>query len=103
MFAQNWLDAKEAVKLLAPVVTEQDSNGISLYFFSNGYKSYHNVTDASKVMELFDQNKPGGGTQLTNVLEDAIRPDTPGRSETILIITDGEPNNIHNVENTIID
>jgi len=54
-------------------------------------------------MELFNKNKPGGGTELTGVLKDAIRPDTPGKSETILIITDGEPNHRLEVENAIID
>lgn len=54
-------------------------------------------------MRLFDEHKPGGTTRLTSVLKDAIRPDTPGKSETILIITDGSPNRIHEVEDTIID
>jgi hypothetical protein len=46
-----WAEAKKAVQLLAPVVTKQDSNGISLYFFSSGYKKYKNVKTAAEVMK----------------------------------------------------
>lgn len=53
-------------------------------------------------MELFKSNKPGGKTALTDVLGDAFRPDTPGKSETILVITDGVPNNRNNLERAII-
>jgi len=34
MNSKRWKEAEKAVELLAPVVTAQDSNGISLYFFS---------------------------------------------------------------------
>lgn len=58
MRGKNWADARAAVKLLAPVVTEQDSNGITLYFFSSNYETHNNVKSASKVMDLFDKNRP---------------------------------------------
>jgi len=56
MRGKNWKDARAAVKLLAPVVTKQDSNGITLYFFSSDFKTYNNVKSSSKVMKLFDKN-----------------------------------------------
>jgi hypothetical protein len=37
MSGQRWKDAEAAIKLLAPVVTSQDSNGITLYFFENSF------------------------------------------------------------------
>jgi len=51
MNTKRWTEAKNAVKLLAPVVTDQDANGISLYFFANGYKKYDNVKTSEEVMK----------------------------------------------------
>lgn len=102
MSGQRWKDAEAAIKLLAPVVTSQDSNGITLYFFENSFETYNNVKDEERVMELFKKNSPGGGTALTKVLSDALRPDTVGKSETILIITDGIPNSRSKLEKSII-
>jgi len=51
MNKKRWAEAKQAVQLLAPVVTKQDSNGISLYFFSSGYKKYDNVKTSAEVMK----------------------------------------------------
>jgi uncharacterized protein with von Willebrand factor type A (vWA) domain len=101
MRGQRWKDAEAAIKLLAPVVTSQDSNGITLYFFENSFDTYNNVKDEERVMELFKKNSPGGGTALTKVLSDALRPDTIGKSETILIITDGIPDSRPKLEKTI--
>lgn len=61
-------------------------------------------------MNLFAKERTGGGTNLAGVLNDALRPDTPaadgslffGRPETILVITDGEPNSRDEVEKAII-
>jgi len=52
-------------------------------------------------MELFDKNAPSGGTALSSVLSDALKPDTDGKSETILIITDGIPNSRTKLEKMI--
>lgn len=101
MSGTNWKDCKAAVKLLAPVVTSQDDNGITLYFFSSTYKTYNNVKTSAKVMTLFDENVPSGTTELSTVLSDALRPDTVNKSETILIITDGIPNSRPKLEKTI--
>ena len=61
-------------------------------------------------MRLFTAERVGGGTNLAGVLNDALQPDTPaadgkmffGRPETILVITDGEPNSREEVEEAII-
>jgi len=101
MSGKRWEDCKAAVKLLAPVVTKQDENGITLYFFSSKYKTYNHVRTADEVIEKFNINSPHGTTKLSTVLSDALRPDTSGKSETILIITDGIPNNRPKLEKTI--
>jgi len=56
MSGQRWKDCKAAVKLLAPVVTSRDDNGITLYFFSSKFKTYNHVKTSEKVMELFNKN-----------------------------------------------
>jgi len=52
-------------------------------------------------MQLFNQNRPGGGTALSKVLSDALKPDTSGKQETILVFTDGIPNSRAKLEKTI--
>jgi len=103
MAGERWKQAEAAVQILAPIVTDQDQDsGITLYFFENDFETYNNVQDEERVRELFKKHSPGGGTALTNVLSEAMRPDTPGKSETILVITDGIPNSRLNLEKTII-
>ena len=75
------------------------------------YVKYENVQSADRVMQLFKQNRPNGTTNLAAVLADAVKPDTPaadgrlffGRPETILVITDGVPDNAQAVEEVIIN
>lgn len=75
------------------------------------YVKYEKVKSADRVMKLFKQNQPNGSTNLSAVLADAVKPDTPakggglffGRPETILVITDGVPDNAPAVEEVIIN
>jgi Mg-chelatase subunit ChlD len=93
-----WQLAKEALECLVPQVVERDDDGISLYFFSTGYQKFTNVNCNEHVRTYFTRTQPKGGTQLTEALADAIIPDNIGRPETILIITDGTPENRRSVE-----
>jgi Mg-chelatase subunit ChlD len=97
-----WEQAKEALEVLVPKVIEKDEDGISLYFFSTGYKKFKLVNSASVVKDHFASERPRGGTQLTEALEDAVIPDNKGRPETILVITDGAPENRRSVEDAIV-
>jgi len=56
MSGTNWKECKAAVQLLAPVVTSQDDNGITLYFFSSKFKTYNHVKNSTEVMDLFSKN-----------------------------------------------
>jgi len=98
-----WKDAKTAVELLAPQAIIQDSNGITLYFFGDEFSTNNNVKTESDVIKLFNENSPGGQTHMTAVMDTAIRPEKVGRGESILVITDGSPNNIETLENKIVD
>merc|ERR1712098_434373 len=53
-------------------------------------------------MKYFKQNKPGGTTALSKVLANAFTPDTTGKPETILVITDGIPNSQSGLKKTIL-
>jgi len=101
MSGKRWKDCKAAVKLLAPIVTKQDDNGITLYFFDGTFKTYNHVKTADEIIDKFSKNSPHGTTKLSSVLSDALRPDTIGKSETILIITDGIPDSRPKLEKTI--
>jgi uncharacterized protein with von Willebrand factor type A (vWA) domain len=65
--------------------------------FSHHFKRYTNVT-STNVEQIFQENEPQGGTNLTSVLQDAIKNyfqrkgagQAKPNGETIIVITDGE-------------
>ncbi len=77
---------------------ELDPDGIAVYTFSGRFKRYDSVT-ASKVEQIFQENEPVGGTNLAAVLQDALNNyfrrkaagQTKPEGETIIVVTDGEP------------
>jgi len=97
-----WADVETAVELLAPQSIIRDSDGITLYFFGDEFETYNNVKTEQRVMELFKQNKPGGETKLSALMEKAMRPERVGVGESILVITDGQPNKREKVEDEIV-
>lgn len=104
-----WDAAKEGAIALAHKCAELDADGITVYAFSNTWKRYDNVTP-DKVTQVFSENEPFGGTDTAGVLEDAFKlwhgrkksGDLKG-GETIVVITDGEPNDEKAVEKSIIN
>ena len=66
------------------------------------YNKYENIKTPKEVMRLFGlkENTPKGGTDLTKVLQDAFQP--TGKPMTILLITDGVPDDIKTAESLII-
>ena len=80
-----------------------------MYLFSGKFKRYDNVS-ALKVEQIFQENDPMGGTNLSAVLQDAINQYFQRKKagqvkggETILIITDGEPDDRRSVFEVIIE
>jgi len=103
-----WKSAQESTIALANKCEELDPDGITVYTFSSKFKRYDNVT-AAKVEQIFKENEPVGGTNLTAVLQDAINNYLQRRNrgetktgETILVITDGEPDDRKSVFEVII-
>ncbi|MBS9390955.1 MAG: VWA domain-containing protein [Dolichospermum sp. WA123] len=93
-----WKIAEESTIALARKCEEFDPDGITVYVFSGRFKRYENVT-AAKVAQIFQENDPSGTTNLASVLQDALNNyfqrkaagTTKLNGETILVITDGEP------------
>ncbi|MFM5888738.1 MAG: hypothetical protein ACKOQS_10695, partial [Dolichospermum sp.] len=94
---------------LASKCEQLDPDGITIYLFSGKFKRYENVTSA-KVSQIFKENDPSGTTDLAGVLQDALNNyfqrkaagQTKPNGETILVITDGEPDDRKAVFEVII-
>ncbi len=105
-----WVAAQESTFALASKCEQFDPDGITLYVFSGRFKRYENVT-ASKVIQIFQENDPSGTTDLANVLKHALdnyfqrksSGQTKPNGETILVITDGEPDDRKAVMKVIIE
>lgn len=104
-----WQEAQESTLALARKCEQFDPDGITVYMFSSRFKRYDDVTSA-KVEQLFMENDPVGTTNLAAVLNDAIKSyfqrkssgQTKPAGETILVVTDGEPDDRRAVMETII-
>lgn len=120
-----WEQSKEWAKVIAQKCEMYDSDGIDLIVFDSDVKSYNGVTSA-KVDEIFRKNSPGGSTNLAAALKLALQPYLNRRSEAkkgflglgkseanidltqyvkpriIIVITDGQPDDYHAVEDVII-
>jgi len=104
-----WETIKESTLALARKCDQIDPDGITVYLFSGKFKRYDNVS-AAKVEQIFQENEPMGGTNLTAVLQDALnsffqrkKAGEVKTGETILIITDGEPDDRRSVFEVIIE
>jgi uncharacterized protein with von Willebrand factor type A (vWA) domain len=104
-----WQTARESVMALAEKCAELDPDGLTLYVFAGKFRRYEQVTPA-RVDQVFLENDPGGGTDLAGVLRHAFddyfarkraKKTKPG-GETILVVTDGEPDDQRDVMKTII-
>jgi hypothetical protein len=105
-----WDDAQESTLALARKCEQFDPDGITVYTFSSRFKRYDNVT-ASVVERIFLENDPVGSTNLAGVLKAAMddyfqrkmAQKAKPNGETILVITDGEPDDRKAVIQVIIE
>jgi uncharacterized protein with von Willebrand factor type A (vWA) domain len=105
-----WATAQESTFALASKCEQFDPDGITIYLFSGRFKRYENVTSA-KVLQIFTENDPSGTTDLAGVLKHAIdnyfqrkeSGTTQLNGETILVVTDGEPDDRKAVMKVIIE
>jgi Mg-chelatase subunit ChlD len=105
-----WFVAQESTLALASKCEQFDPDGITVYVFSGKFKRYENVT-SSIVGQIFRENDPSGTTDLASVLKHATdgylqrkaAGQTKPSGETILVITDGEPDDRKEVMKVIIE
>ncbi|MEA5605403.1 VWA domain-containing protein [Nostoc sp. UHCC 0252] len=105
-----WFAAQESTLALASKCEQFDPDGITIYVFSGKFKRYENVT-SSIVGQIFRENDPSGTTDLASVLkhatDDYLQRKAAGQTkpngETILVITDGEPDDRKEVMKVIIE
>lgn len=105
-----WQAAEESTLAVARKCEQFDPDGITLYLFSGKFRRFDNVA-SSKVAQIFKENDPAGTTNLAGVLEDAINNyfqrkaagQTKPNGETILVLTDGEPDDRKAVMRVIIE
>ncbi|YAF97989.1 MAG: VWA domain-containing protein [Nodularia sp. CChRGM 3473] len=104
-----WEIAQESTLALARKCEQFDPDGITVYVFSGRFKRYDDVTSA-KVAQIFLENDPAGTTNLAGVLQDALNNyfqrkaagKTKTNGETILVVTDGEPDDRRAVFEVVI-
>ncbi len=105
-----WEIAQESTLALARKCEQFDPDGLTIYVFSGRFKRYDDVTSA-KVAQIFLENDPAGTTNLAGVLQNALdnyfqrkaAGKTKANGETILVVTDGEPDDRKAVFEVIIN
>lgn len=105
-----WQIAQESTIALAQKCDEIDPDGITIYLYSGRFRRYDNVT-ADKIREIYAQNEPMGKSDLKSVLQDALgnyfqrkaQGEAKPNGETMLIITDGVPDEPKEIIRLIID
>ncbi len=105
-----WQIMQESTLALASKCEEFDPDGITIYTFSGRFRRYDNVT-ADRVDLIFHENEPSGRTDLAGVLQDALNDyfqrkatgQTKANGDTILVVTDGEPDDRKAVMRIIVE
>lgn len=105
-----WDIAQESTLALARKCEQFDPDGITVYVFSGKFKRYDDVT-SQKVAQIFIENDPAGTTNLAGVLQNATdnyfqrkaSGQTKPNGETIIVVTDGEPDDRKAVFEVIIN
>jgi len=107
-----WKQAKAAVAKLAPFACQADPDGITLYLFSSPtskHPKYENIRDPREVDAIFQKVSPSGTTDLAGALHQAFNEHFSKQKgsqtfpTTILVITDGVPNDEKAVKKEIIN
>lgn len=102
-----WAAARESTEAFARRCEELDPDGLTLYVFASKFRRYDRVT-ADRVSAVFVENEPCGGTDLAAVLEHSFdayfqrKGGGEARPETILVVTDGAPDDEKAVMKTVI-
>ena len=91
-----WAAARESTEAFARRCEELDPDGLTLYVFASKFRRYDRV-NADRVSAVFVENEPCGGTDLAAVLDHSLdayfqrKGGADSRPETVLVVTDGAP------------
>lgn len=104
-----WEDAKESTLAIANKITQYDPDGITVIPFAGSFKVYENQT-AAKVVDIFKENSPMGGTTLAPVLRQVFADynkrkaagQTKANGELLIVVTDGQPSDDKAVAQEIV-
>lgn len=98
-----WDSVAEAAFGLAVGVEAFDPDGIEVYLFASKVKELGSATSQT-VADLFAQNQPFGSTNLAGLLNTVLlkkwKPEVP---MTLLVITDGKPDDMAAAAQTLIE
>lgn len=102
--------AEESTIAIASMLEQYDPDGIDVIPFSGSFKVYNNTT-AAKVVDIFRENQPMGGTVLApplkSVFDTYLAAKAAGTTKSngmiVLVITDGQPSDAADVAKTISD
>lgn len=102
-----WQAARESTEAFARRCEELDPDGLTLYVFAGKFRRYDRVT-ADRVATVFVENEPCGSTDLASVLDHSFdkyferKANALPRPETILVVTDGAPDDEKAVMKSIL-
>ena len=105
-----WEIMQESTLALARKCEQFDPDGMTVYLFSGRFKRFDDVT-SQRVAQIFMENDPAGTTNLASVLKQATDDyfkrkaagQTKPNGETIVVVTDGEPDDRKAVFEVIIN
>lgn len=103
-----WQYAQEQTLNIARKCMEFDPNGIDVCVFSGVHKLYQDVT-ADKVKQIFTENSPGQSTNTAGALKAVFdlhnerKAKGTGKPATIIVMTDGIPDDKAALAKVIID
>jgi Mg-chelatase subunit ChlD len=97
-----WDEAKEITVGIAKHCEMLDEDGIDVVVFANTIKTHSGVT-ADKVIQVFTESQPNGGTNTSGALEEIFVNylKAPVIPVTVIVITDGVPNDQQAVAKSI--
>ncbi len=124
MYGSSWREVKQALKIIAPVVTAHDSDGMDIYFLNHKSQDrgdpskgvapggYRGITRAESVDGLFNRVSPRGGTptgtRIDNILEPylakleiELKAKRKMKWLNLIVITDGVPTDC--IDSILID
>jgi len=99
-----WDEARELTLGIAKHCDTLDSDGIDVVVFANTVASYPNTT-SDKVAQIFKEAQPNGGTNTAGALELIFTEykKNPVKPVTVVVVTDGVPNDKKAVAKVISD